>query len=244
MKIRMFSIIFVLCLMAGCSQSQEAEEVGNDVTENTVQLSVDAREDSEQVRFAIDLLNQTEEEVTFEFRSGMRYEIRVLNEDGKEVYRYSKGRMFTQAIEYVTLGPGESETYVETWNYQDEGSRVPEGNYKVFVTFTGEAAGLDVLTAEEDFTIPPLHSSFRNVRVFQHDQHLEVTGDVNSSGNEFHYSIEDGHNEVVEKSSEAVPKKGEWASFSLQIPGNFSEHNRQLMLLLFNEEEKPFHMTF
>ncbi|PUB10748.1 BsuPI-related putative proteinase inhibitor [Paenisporosarcina sp. OV554] len=68
-----------------------------------IKLSVDTWKNSESVKFIITLLNNTDSEKTFIFKTGQKYDIHVLNPEGKEVYRYSKGGFFTQAIEYVNL---------------------------------------------------------------------------------------------------------------------------------------------
>ncbi|MBD1380577.1 BsuPI-related putative proteinase inhibitor [Metabacillus arenae] len=143
----------------GCGQSEEeAKEVSGDVTKKEVQFSVNAKESSEYVDFDMKILNNTEEQINMEFRSGQKYEIRVLNESGKEVYRYSKGRMFTQAIQNQQLAPGEKQTYKEAWDYknQENGSRVQAGTYTVQATFMGKIEGVNMntLTAKDTFEVP------------------------------------------------------------------------------------------
>jgi|GEM_PF-910925 len=62
------------------------------------------------VFWAFDVTNTTNEQIALLFSDGQRMEV-VLNKNGEEVYRWSSGKAFTQAIEQVNLAPGESWEY-------------------------------------------------------------------------------------------------------------------------------------
>lgn len=117
------------------------------------QLSVHAWENSESVKFIIMLRNNTDSEKIFIFRTGQQYDIHVLNPEGKEVYRYSKGRFFTQAIEYVNIDPGETRKWEETWDYKCDGTRVEPGEYIVLVTLAGNEEGVKTPIAKGRFIL-------------------------------------------------------------------------------------------
>ncbi len=118
-----------------------------------VKLSVQAWENSESVKFIITLLNNTDSEKIFIFRTGQQYDIHVLNPEGKEVYRYSKGRFFTQAIEYVNFAPGEARKWEGTWDYKCDGKRVEPGEYIVLVNLVGKEEGVKTPIAKDMFTV-------------------------------------------------------------------------------------------
>ena len=84
-------------------------------------LTVTAENDS--LRFALAVTNPATEPVTLTFRTGQRAEFTVHETDDDAsgetddgvVWRYGKGRLFTQAIETETLDPGGTATYAATW---------------------------------------------------------------------------------------------------------------------------------
>ena len=96
--------------------------------------------------FTLTITNEGEDTVELSFRSGQRFDVvveRVQDTDGKAngedekadeevVWRYSDGRMFTQALGRETLESGESRTYEATW--EDPTA----GEYEVRGTVTAE----------------------------------------------------------------------------------------------------------
>lgn len=77
------------------------------------------------VEFALTVQNAGTEPVALEFRSGLIADFAVY-EDGAEVWRWSDGRLFTQAIEAETLAPGESFTDARTWEDAEPGEYAVE----------------------------------------------------------------------------------------------------------------------
>lgn len=76
------------------------------------------------------LRNTREQPVELQFGSGQRFEIVLKNAKGEEVYRWSNGKFFTQALGSETLGPGER-NWAETIRLAPEGATLPfpEGRY-------------------------------------------------------------------------------------------------------------------
>jgi hypothetical protein len=84
--------------------------------------------------------NRSREEVTLFFRSGMTHDF-VVTRDKREVWRWSRGRVFTQAITPIKLQPGESRTFEGTWGQKgNDGEPVPEGQYTITGTVTTRPA--------------------------------------------------------------------------------------------------------
>jgi hypothetical protein len=150
-------IMLGLLFLVGCGQTDEnkdeAEEVSGDVETKEVQLAVETKESPESVQINITLKNNTDEEKNFEFSSGQKYEIIITDPNGAEVYKYSKGRMFTQALQYLKLPPGESQTWQETWDKKSAGNKIAAGDYTVTVLLTGKAEGVKALEAKDKFTV-------------------------------------------------------------------------------------------
>lgn len=84
------------------------------------------------INIELRVLNRTGENVTLQFRNGQRFDFAIAESGGKEIWRWSRGRMFTMALGTETLGPGRTEvTYKETHT-----GRLAPGTYKVTGTVT------------------------------------------------------------------------------------------------------------
>lgn len=66
------------------------------------------------VRFEFEVTNASDEPVEVTFRDAGKVDFAVL-EDGEEIWRWSDGRMFTQALETAQFLPGERATFEEEW---------------------------------------------------------------------------------------------------------------------------------
>jgi hypothetical protein len=86
------------------------------------------------INFVIE--NRTNQEMAIRFPSGQHYDIWV-QKDGKEIWRWSRGKFFIQAFTSLTLKPGERKTFAETWKQvTNEGKQVPPGAYDIFAQLT------------------------------------------------------------------------------------------------------------
>lgn len=74
------------------------------------------------VEFTFTVTNADTEPVDLEFRSGKAADIAV-SEDDRERWRWSEGKLFTQALQTETLAPGES--FLQEGVWQDP----PPGEY-------------------------------------------------------------------------------------------------------------------
>jgi len=84
--------------------------------EATLDASVDGT-----VEFEFSVRNAGDSPVELQFRSGQVADVAVVD-DGEEVWRWSDGRMFTQALHSQTLDPGESDSYEFTWEDPQPGT--------------------------------------------------------------------------------------------------------------------------
>lgn len=84
------------------------------------------------VTWTFTVTNTTDEPLVLTFPSGQRAEI-VLSEEGEEVYRWSEGQVFTQAVEEVTIEAGGEESF------ELEGAiDVTPGTYELIATLTSD----------------------------------------------------------------------------------------------------------
>jgi hypothetical protein len=88
------------------------------------------------VRFAIQVANGTSKRVELSFPTGRTHEFVVLDDKGKEVWRWSSGRMFTQSMQNRLLDTNDSVEFAERWSHPAAGrytlvAQLNSGNYPV-----------------------------------------------------------------------------------------------------------------
>ena len=67
------------------------------------------------VRFTLHITNVSDHAVQLDFPNGQTHDFVVVDSLGREVWRWSSGRMFTQALRTTLLGANETLTYQERW---------------------------------------------------------------------------------------------------------------------------------
>lgn len=81
----------------------------------------------EPVVITLKVFNFTQEKVTFHFRNAQRFDFFIESEEGKELWRWSDGRMFAQVLGEETLAPGREEiTYTASYK-----GKLEPGTYKI-----------------------------------------------------------------------------------------------------------------
>lgn len=80
------------------------------------------------------LTNTSSAAVTLHFANAQKYDISVTEAEGREVWRWSAGKMFAQATEELTLKPGEWFNYFE----KIESGALPAGDHSVAAWSTAE----------------------------------------------------------------------------------------------------------
>lgn len=92
------------------------------------------------VVFTFTVTNTGDDPVELEFRDGLAADVAV-HRDAEEVWRWSEGRMVTQALWSERLGPGEAATYEAHWD--DPTS----GRYEAVATLEARDADLEARAA-------------------------------------------------------------------------------------------------
>jgi len=105
-----------------------------DALGTTLDVSVNARDvNEESVNFALHVGNNTKKMIELRFPNGQTHEFVVRDSTGKEMWRWSAGRIFTQSIRNKLL-KGRAETvFEERWN--TKGLR---GTYTAIATLRSE----------------------------------------------------------------------------------------------------------
>ena len=101
------------------SHQRETEPPGSphaavDSSGQDVVASLDVRI-GDKVEVALNVDNAADRRVELTFPSGQTHDLAVLDASGREVWRWSAGRLFTRTVQTKLLGAGERVTYGERW---------------------------------------------------------------------------------------------------------------------------------
>ena len=72
--------------------------------------------DAESLKFALKVVNNTTKMVEIYFPDGQTHDFVVADSAGKEIWRWSEGRMFTQAMKSKTLKGKDEAVFEESWD--------------------------------------------------------------------------------------------------------------------------------
>ena len=81
------------------------------------------------LHFALNVTNPGKKGIELTFPSGQEYEFSVRDSLGREVYRWGKGRMFTQSLQNKVLDGGETKRFEE-----HASTMLPPGSYVAVAT--------------------------------------------------------------------------------------------------------------
>jgi len=75
----------------------------------------------------VKLKNFTERTASFTFNTGQKFELELLDEEDSVVFKWSRGKMFTQAIERIEVEAGE----IKSWSARVNTSGLKSGSYSL-----------------------------------------------------------------------------------------------------------------
>lgn len=205
----------------------------------------------EEASFEIVLRNDGDAPLAFTFPTSQSYEITVQDPGGREVYRYSAGKAFAQALRTVTILPGKSVTWQEKWDLRHEGARVKEGEYQVSAVLKASLVNdnlLPPLTDVKTMYVPGESTAFRKVKVSGTQGIYSIEGKASPKLGHFYYSVEDGHNQLISETKvESDQESQGWRAFSVKIaiPKESLPKNGTLILTLYERtSEGEFTNTY
>jgi hypothetical protein len=83
------------------------------------------------VALVLEVRNAGEAPRRVEFATARTHDFALLDAGGREVWRWSRGRLFAQALSETELAPGEARRYTATWHQRDAaGEPAPPGRYR------------------------------------------------------------------------------------------------------------------
>jgi len=100
-------------LAAAARSAAELERSASGRETISHELAVDT--ESGVVRFELKLTNESGRRLELNFPDGYTHDVTVLDASGREVWRWSRGRLFTQSIRNRMLGADESFAVSEQW---------------------------------------------------------------------------------------------------------------------------------
>ena len=128
------TVVFLsLGLWMGAYGNTTSEErnmnYGISITTDKMSYSV-----GEPIMMTLKILNYTKEDIVFHFNTSQRYDFIIEDEEGSEIWRWSKDRMFAMMLGEEILGPNNPEvTY--TAEYSD---KLSPGYYKITGIFVAQ----------------------------------------------------------------------------------------------------------
>lgn len=144
-QILIASLVIVSATFAGCSKQQkdvsekteqtptkQVTKVSQGIVAGKIEPSLKTLKNGD-YNFEYTLKNQTEKVKEFTFSSGQKMDYILKDENGNKIKQFSEGKMFTQAIEKVSLVQGEEKIFgtIELGNLK-------KGTYQLEVWLTAQ----------------------------------------------------------------------------------------------------------
>ncbi|MBT2689008.1 hypothetical protein J7I93_12510 [Bacillus sp. ISL-47] len=197
----------------------------------------------ETLEMEVVLRNTASYPLDFEFPTSQKYDITINDKNGNEVYLYSRGKAFLQALQTLTLNPDESMIWKEQWNYAHEGKRVSEGEYQINAILQARKINGETLvakeTAEASVYIPGENPAFRQTKVSGEKGNYIVTGEARPVSGKLCYTVEDGHNELITEQPLKTNTK-DWEPFKIDvsIPADKLPESGSVVLHLYERSKR------
>jgi hypothetical protein len=87
---------------------------------------------------ALTVRNAGPSAVALSFATAQRFDVVLFDDTCREIWRWSRGRMFARVLGGLTIAPGNIVTYRIRWDQRDQhGRRVGRGAYEARVVFLG-----------------------------------------------------------------------------------------------------------
>ena len=88
---------------------------------DTIAASLDVKVGDE-VKFKFHVTNSSPKRVELRFPNGQTHDVVVFDAQGREVWRWSRGRMFTQSMQNKVLASSDTLTFTESWHPDHPGT--------------------------------------------------------------------------------------------------------------------------
>lgn len=113
-----FVIMVVAVLAFACTRSHTPDALSTTKSKHkkgaAIASALDVRVDGA-VHFALHVMNEGDRKVELNFKDGMTHDIAVLDDRGRQVWRWSDGRLFTTAYQNRVLARDDTLSFSESW---------------------------------------------------------------------------------------------------------------------------------
>ncbi|HJU75340.1 MAG TPA: BsuPI-related putative proteinase inhibitor [Gemmatimonadaceae bacterium] len=92
-----------------------ASERSRSVTGPSIVTSLDVRQQGADVAFTFRIANNAKKKLELIFPTGQRYDLTIVDPNGEEIWRWSAGRMFTQALQNRIVAAFDTLTFEMKW---------------------------------------------------------------------------------------------------------------------------------
>ncbi|MGB9694909.1 MAG: S-layer homology domain-containing protein [Caldisericaceae bacterium] len=126
----MKKILLIFILFAVVVSTLPGNVKAQDVVANvSTDKSTYSQGDTVLITFSVK--NNSSNQIKYTFNNSQIYDY-TITKDGTTIYRWSKGRLFADVITYLTISPGETKIFKESWDMKDNsGKLVPDGTYVI-----------------------------------------------------------------------------------------------------------------
>ena len=182
--------------------------------------------------------NNSDKDVKLEFPTSKLYDFFIT--DGKrEVFRFSNGRYYLQAFQYVTIASGKEKNWVINWDYKSYGQRISSGKY----TFIAELLPSKIngipntnqYVTKQEFTVPSLH----DIQIQGRAGNYTISGMLEDSNEKYFYTVDDGHRIIMKKKAISISGNTNTFQISLHLPSEIFAQNESLIFSIYNSKDEP-----
>ncbi|MEQ6388236.1 BsuPI-related putative proteinase inhibitor [Bacillaceae bacterium S4-13-58] len=214
-----------------------------------IDFAVEITPSQEKVMVDMRLVNHHSDVVKLGFSSGQQFEVIVKDSEGNEVYKFSEGKSFTEALIYEELSIDEELFWKDEWALPES---IEGGSYEAEVTLlqmsiNDKPINQNLFSVEKSFEIPQLsNSAFRDVQVTGENGHYTVTGEARVFEGSFMYNVEDGHYKLIGDTPVQVNAGAPaWSDFEIKVEIDESNlpENGTLTMVLFEASPKDGNPT-
>lgn len=137
--------ILASALAACASPPEEMPHPEEDSVPQELVTSLEVKVGGDSVQLRLHATNVTERPVVLEFTSGQRFDF-AIQQEGREIWRWSTGRAFTQALGSESISPGATLTYSAAWEPEER-----TGNFRAVGMITARERAV---RQEATFSLP------------------------------------------------------------------------------------------
>jgi len=235
-------IVFIFCFIhANFSYAQGT----NNKDINPLNFSIHVTPGEEKLQINMALKNNGSKSVKLEFPTSQIYEWVIKDKIGKEIFRYSSGKAFLQAIQHLTIRPNETVHWKDEWDYKRNGVQLEKGDYiiEAWLTVTkinNKPVENRTLFGKDEWSLRGESTVFTTIDVQGKEGVYVISGKANIGGNGFYYTVDDGHNYLIDEKRISVdPSYGMPAPFIIhvQIPKEKLPKKGTLILTLYERND-------